>query len=311
MAKILTQTAVEALKPGPARREVPDAKVPGLRIIVQPSGARSWALRYRFLDAPKKLTIGPYPAVSLADARKKAMEAHAEIARGNDPSAQKKAAKDAAKAAERQDDLIENVIAEYVERYAKARTRDWRETQRILNRDVSERWRGRRVDEIRKPDIIRMLNSIIARGAERGVNRIFALVRKFFRWCVERGLIDVSPCDGLRKPALERSRDRVLSNDELALLWRASEQLRFPYGEIIKLLTLSGARRDEIAGARWAKSTSTRSSSPSLRSEARTSERTLCRSRVRHSRSLRTCRELRAMIASLAAENPASRAGLP
>ena len=157
MGKILTQTAVEALKPGPARREVPDAKVPGLRIIVQPSGARSWALRYRFLDAPKKLTIGPYPAVSLADARKKAMEAHAEIARGNDPSAQKKAAKDAAKDAERQDDLIENVIAEYVERYAKARTRDWRETQRILNRDVSERWRGRRVDEIRKPDIIRML----------------------------------------------------------------------------------------------------------------------------------------------------------
>src|SRR5260221_14340335 len=71
MAKDLTVKALENLKPGPARREVPDGHTRGLFYILQPSGAASWALRYRFVGKPKKLTLGPYPAIDLPAARRR------------------------------------------------------------------------------------------------------------------------------------------------------------------------------------------------------------------------------------------------
>ena len=68
MAKLTTK-AVEAIKPTTARKEIPDALLPGLYLIVQPSGARSWAGRYRHNGKPRKHTLGPFPAIDLKAAR--------------------------------------------------------------------------------------------------------------------------------------------------------------------------------------------------------------------------------------------------
>lgn len=256
MAKPLTQIAIDALKPGAARREIPDGKVSGLRLILQPSGAASWALRYRFTGKTRKLTIGTYPEIGLADARKLALEALAEIARGNDPGELKQAAKAAAKAAaaveEREAaDLVERVIDEFVERYAKPNTRDWRETHRLLKKDVSSRWQGRRLSEINRADVHRLLDAIIDRGAPIGANRTFAALRKMCKWAVSRGILHANPCDGVDAPSVEKSRDRVLDADELGIVWRAAGGLGWPYGDIVRLLILTGARRDEVAHATW------------------------------------------------------------
>lgn len=90
----LTVLAIEKFKPGPIRREVPDWKRRGLYLIVQPSGAKSWAFRYRLDDGtPKKLTLGPYPGVDLKTARAKADEAVVKRANGLDPAAEKQAGK--------------------------------------------------------------------------------------------------------------------------------------------------------------------------------------------------------------------------
>jgi integrase len=82
-------------------------------------------------------------------------------------------------------------------------------------------------------------------------NKSFAALRRMCAWAVERGIVDSSPCAGIRAPAPERSRDRVLSDDELRAAWKASEVLGWPFGPMVQLLILTGQRRDEIAEMRW------------------------------------------------------------
>src|SRR5271155_833219 len=86
---MLTDIQIKKLALPEQRREVPDGKIAGLFLIVQPSGAKSWAVRYRVAGAPRKFTIGPYPAIDLATARRRAQEAMGAVAGGNDPAAQK------------------------------------------------------------------------------------------------------------------------------------------------------------------------------------------------------------------------------
>ena len=89
MAK-LTAKSIETIRAGTARREVPDAFLPGLYFIVQPSGAKSWAVRYRHDGRPRKHTLGPYPLLDLKAAREAASKALRAAAEGSDPATQKK-----------------------------------------------------------------------------------------------------------------------------------------------------------------------------------------------------------------------------
>ncbi len=121
MPKPLTAFAIAAIKPGAVRREIPDGQVQGLRIVVQPSGALSWALRYRFHGKPAKLTIGPWPAIDLKSARALAQKAHVEIASGVDPCAVKREKKAAARLPVAA--TVKAVLADFIRLYAKRQTR--------------------------------------------------------------------------------------------------------------------------------------------------------------------------------------------
>ena len=213
---MLTAVQIEKLSTPDKRREVPDGRIRGLYLIVQPSGVKSWALRYRAHGIPRKLTLGSFPAVDLATARRRAQEALGELAGGNDPAATKKASRAAARAArEADEDRIERVIELFVERYAKPKTKDWRETAAMLNREVAGRWKGRRLSQITRADVHQMLDEIVDRGAPIAANRRFAAFRKMCKWAVARGIIDRSPCEGVSAPAAETKRERVLTDDEL------------------------------------------------------------------------------------------------
>ncbi|MBX3537666.1 MAG: tyrosine-type recombinase/integrase [Chelatococcus sp.] len=253
MAKAFTVKGVEAIKSDVVRREIPDGALPGLYLVVQPSGATSWAVRYRYGGKPKKLTIGTYPAIELAAARELARVALRAVAEGRDPGAEKKAAQRAAeRAAGAERDLVENIADAFVERYAKANTREstWKETKRLLEADVVPVWRGRRIQEINKRDVIELLDRVVDRGAPVMANRVLAAIRRMFSWCVERGILDTSPCTDVKAPASERSRDRVLTDEEIRLVWRACDAVGWPFGPLTKLLLLTGQRRDEVAEMR-------------------------------------------------------------
>ena len=139
MTKALTAKRIENENPGKIRKEIPDGLLVGLYLVVQPSGAKSFAVRYRYAGQPRKLTLGAFPAITLEAARDIGGKALRAAAEGRDPATEKQAAKTDAKKAEAeavrgQRDLFETVAREFIERHAMKNTRksSWRETARIL-----------------------------------------------------------------------------------------------------------------------------------------------------------------------------------
>ena len=248
MANQLTTRAIEALKPGPARREVPDGMVGGLYLIVQPSGAKSWAFRFRRTGKGVKLTLGAFPAISLQAARLLAGEAAVALARGLDPAAARRASKCAAEPV--RDDFA-TVVSEYVLKYAVSHTRprSARETERLLT-GATAAWRGRRLSDIRRADLARLLDGIIARGAPVVANRTLAALSRLGVWAVERGLIDASPFAAIRAPSPETPRSRILSIAEIIAAWTAFGAAGVA-GQVAQVLTLTGSRLREAAAMEW------------------------------------------------------------
>src|SRR5688572_29614907 len=128
MAKTLTAASVEKHRPDEQRRrEIPDGRMPGLYLVVQTSGAKSWALRYRHAGKARKLTIGPYPAYDLGDAREEAQDALKRARRGQDPAREKRLERLRDKVAS---DDFEAVARLFIERHAKRKLKSWREVAR-------------------------------------------------------------------------------------------------------------------------------------------------------------------------------------
>jgi integrase len=247
MAKTLTARSVEITKPSTERREIPDGLLPGLYLVIQPSGARSWAVRYRHHSRPCKLTLGRYPAIDLAAARKLASAALRAVAEGRDPNLEKQRAR-VSKA-----DTIEAVAAQFIERhcYRSNRPRTAAETKRLLDLHVLPRWRGRLAREITRRDVLDLLDRVIDNGTTASRNRTLSAVRKMFNWAVARDMLGASPCAGVKPPTPERARDRVLSDDELRLVWQAASKIGGPFGLLVQLLALTGQRRNEVAEMQW------------------------------------------------------------
>ncbi len=249
MAK-LTIRKIESLKPGDTAKEYADGHIPGLYFELRPTGKASWVLRYRHGGKTRKLLIGPYPGISLAKARDLASKRKGEIADERDPAAEKRNAKVIARTPT-DHLLVERVVEQFIERYCKTTLRTWGETERLLNKEIVGRWKGRRLADIGATDVITLLDNIVDRGSPIAANRTLAAFRRMCHWAVGRKLIGVSPCAGIEAPSPERSRDRVLTDDELRAVWLASEGLGWPFQPIVRLLLLTGQRRDEIASMRW------------------------------------------------------------
>jgi integrase len=250
--KPLTAKRIENLRPAAHRQEIPDSGCRGLYLVLQPSGRRAWAVRYRFGGKTRKLTLDA--GLTLAEARRAATAALHEVERGHDPAAQKFDARaQAEKAADaRARDTVENLAAQFIEQYAKRRTRanSWRQTVHVFDDIVLPVWRGRTIHDIVRRDIRELVESI---AADRPVmaNRTLAVLSKFFNWLCGRDVISASPCAGVERPHKEQARDRVLSDGEVKALWLACDAVGGPAGACIKLLLLTGQRRSEIAELRW------------------------------------------------------------
>jgi integrase len=246
MAQTLTARTIETINPGRQRREIPDARMPGLYLVLQPSGAKSWAVRYRHAGTTRKHTLGGYPAIDLKSARALAGKALRAVAEGRDPGREKAQERAAP-------DTIEVVAAQFIERHCQRANRPStaEATERQLRLYVLPRWRGRLAREITRRDVLDVLDRVVDGGKPIAANRVLAAVRKMFNWAVSRDVVTASPCAGVKPPAAERSRDRVLTDPELRKVWIAADKVGGSFGALIKLLILTGQRRDEVAGAEW------------------------------------------------------------
>jgi hypothetical protein len=153
--------------------------------------------RYRADGRSRKLTLGSYPGLDLKAARELAREALRKVAGGDDPAAEKKAARRAPTSAHGD---IAHVAKTFLERYAKPNCREasWRETERIMTREIIPAWSGRRLSSITRPDVHALLDAIADRGSPVMANRVLAAIRRLFNCATERDLIAVSPCENVK-----------------------------------------------------------------------------------------------------------------
>ena len=263
MTKKLTALKIEQLRPRAVRTEYPDGGCAGLYCVVQPSGKRSWAVRYRRKadGKPRKITLDG--SLSLAAARAKGAEYMERVAKGEDPAAALQIEKQAVRSkADAGDETFGNVVRKFILRDQKPSNRTWIEVARMLglkpdtNDDkqliaikggLADRWGKRKFAEIQKRDVIAELDKIVDRGG-RGItaNRTLAAIRRLCNWTVERDIISSSPCAGIRPQVEEAKRDRLLSDPEIRWLWDACDQIGQPFGHAVKLLLLTGQRRGEV-----------------------------------------------------------------
>ena len=241
----LTDITIANLRPRAAPYEVGDAGARGLRIVTYPSGRKSFIVRYRnAVGRTRKLTLGG--GLSLAAARKLAADAMLEVAQDKDPATTKQAARGGARS--RVDDTVERLAADFIERHAKTKTREnsWRATAGIFRNIVLPAWGRRTVHEIRRRDVIALLEEV---ASDRPImaNRTKAALSRFFRWLADRDVIEASPCIGIAAPAQEQAGERVLNDGELVRLWRATEAIGGREGACYRLLMLTALRKSEAA----------------------------------------------------------------
>jgi integrase len=240
-AKRLTEKGVARLRAPATRTETPDAITPGLYLIAQPSGKKSWAVRARVAGRPIKFTLGSSAALDVAAARAAARVALAAVARGEDPRVLRRAAEAA---------TVTTVVADWLAR-DQAGNRGHDEVKRLFDRHVLPRWGPRPVASITRADCRAVVDAIADRGKVIHARRVHAHVRRFLAWCAERDLIPANPMAGLKKPGREVARERVLTDAELVAVWNAADAVGWPFGPIARLLILTGARRAWIGALRW------------------------------------------------------------
>ena len=284
----LTDSAISKLKGESKRREIADG-TKGLYLIIQPGGAKSWALRFREKGKSFKVTLGrpphhdhepvkspvagrPTQPLSLAAARALATDILRQRAAGRDPVAEAKR-----REVEMEDDKA-TAFGTLVRRYAAEQRgrkfRRWLLSARflglaytkngggepvVLKDGLADRWRDRPIRSIGRADVRKVVDEAVRQAvpglrprrekhawAEPTGRALHAALSGFFSWCVEEELIDANPCASARRPPPAKARDRVLTDAELAAVWRASSGLAPHYRSMTRLLIVTGARLREV-----------------------------------------------------------------
>jgi integrase len=253
----LTDKFIGALPPAlPGRRDLHgDAQVPGLAVRVTDKGAKSFVLYTRFPGSkvPAQRALGDAGAMSVAEAREKAREWLTMIGRGVDPREVERRAREEADA--RRADTFGVAAGEYIVRAVRQQRRG-NAAERVIRRELIPVWGEKPLTDITRRDVVKLVERIADRPALYQAHNVLGHIRAFFNWAINRGTygLEVSPCDRVKPAKLigpKEVRTRVLADDEIAALWRATGSLPYPIGPFYRMLLLTGQRLEEVAGARW------------------------------------------------------------
>ncbi len=248
MAVTLTAKTVASLRTDRVQEEIYDALVPGLILRVGRGGTKTWVVRYRSGGRYRRLQLGRYPVLSLADAREAARAKLAEAQAGADP-AQERAARKAA------DTSFAALAREVLGAKApKTREKTRRERQRILEKELLPHWAHRDAASITRREIIRLVERIAERGAPVMANRTLALVKVLFSEGLKREfpLLEANPAALIEPPGEEEARRRFLERHELRAVWEATEWENPITRGIFRLTLLTAQRVGSVMRMKWA-----------------------------------------------------------
>ena len=199
----------------------------------------------------RRITFGKYPEIGLSEARERGDTIRVAVRQGADPAHETTQKIAATRDDEARQSLTFSEIADlYIERYAKRQKASWKNDEGYLSRDARPAWGKRPAHSISKQDVAKLLSDIKER-APTSANRTRSVLARLFSWAVDEGLLDASPLLGVKKPHKEgRGKDRVLTDDEIRVLWQAIEASEIYTGtkSALQVLALLGQRPAEVAG---------------------------------------------------------------
>jgi integrase len=229
-----------------------DAKARGLALRVTPAGAKTWSFVYRAAGHPKWLTLGSYPAVTLADARTLALDKrHAIDVEGRDPVEEVHAEREATLNSECGQVFTFEDLAKLYETFAKGRKKSWRDDVAKTNKYLLPAWRAMPLRDIKRKHVHELLDRLVAQGMTVGVNRVQAVISRLFTIAVDRSLVDAHPAARMIKRFQEHPSDRVLTDAELRDLWTGLDAHPGPAADTLRLRLLLGQRGAEVIGMTW------------------------------------------------------------
>lgn len=270
---ITTDRELHALKPEAARYERAVSKARGLSILVYPNGCKTFVARYVAGNgARRRLPLGDYPSLSLAEARLKAGALRIELAEGKDPAAERAAARAEARMGETFDDLSENYFAAAAIGLHGGRRRPLRpatiERQKALwTNHLRALWGQRRYRDIRRADVRQYMHGLVTAGglSASSISSIGDVLRAFFTYALDQDLVEADPTVKLVRPITPESRSRMFADPAMAKVLlaladasTAAEGREDPHARMgahmalgLRFLILTLTRRTEAAGARW------------------------------------------------------------
>jgi integrase len=224
-----------------------DEALKGFGARITPAGAVSFFFEYQLggrQGKSRRMSLGRLGDLTPDQARREAERLRGQMLQGVDVAEERK---------RKRAQQTALTFTEAAERYLSAEGRgkvSWDETRRLLAHDAIPVLGDRPLHGITRSDIAGLIDDVKAR-APISARALFAALRPLFRWALERDLIQLNPCDGLRAPAPPKARDRVLSPAEIAALWHSADRIGYPFGPLWQMLLLTGQRLNEVAGMRW------------------------------------------------------------
>jgi integrase len=206
-------------------------------------GRETWIIQYRLGHKQRRMTIGTCAKLTQAQAREQARKRLAQVELGQDPAADKRKSRTEAKS------TLRSVVAQYLEaKQGVVRPRTYAEVCRYLN-DHWSPLHSVPINAVRRADVALELSKMIRKNGSAAAVKARTALSAFYVWAMGEGIADANPVIGSNKPVEGPPRDRVLADAELLAIWRASGD--GDYGRIVRLLVLTGCRREEIGGLRW------------------------------------------------------------
>lgn len=245
--KQLTIRAIKNLPRPPAGSKQPnklyDQTIPSFGLFKYGTGRMTWNLAYRINGDLKTKMLGTYPNISLNEARKRAHRILSGASEGKDFAAVQR---DQAKKP-----FFGKIAEEYLEKHAIQKKWQGKEDKRLIQKELMPIWKRKRAHEIKRRDVVDLLDEIVERGAPIQANRVLSLISKIFNWAIARDILENNPCFQVKKPAKENPRERVLSAEEVQAIWGAFEQQNLQIGSLFMLRLLTAQRGGEIESMAW------------------------------------------------------------
>jgi integrase len=231
------------LLPGKTERIVFDDDLPGFGLRVRDGGSRVYVTQYKLGAKQRRITLGSTKELTLVQARSRAKDVLAKVHLGEDPAGAKSEAR------ARATDTFKAVTDRFLlHKEKKLRPASYYSTRLYLMKHL-RLLHELRIDKIDRREIASRLSAIAEHHGAVSADRARSALSALFAWCVTQGIANSNPVIGTTKYAEPSSRDRVLSESELAAVWNALPDN--DYGSVVKLLILTGCRADEIAWLRW------------------------------------------------------------